>query len=111
MAEAESRERYEANRHQRESLRRIIDGDVYSQKVGLWLAFLLALVVILLGAFLLYSGKLAWGAGLITLPMVSLVGLFIYGRASQTGDLRKPTPADLDEEEEEEQADLPFPRN
>ena len=107
MAEAESRERHDENRHQRESVRLIVAGDVYSQKIGLWLAFILALVVIGIGGFLIYTGKLAWGTGLISIPLLTLVSLFIYGRKQQSDELGKINPSD---DNDSEQTSLPFPK-
>ncbi len=107
MAEAESLERHEENRHQRNSLRLIVAGDVYSQKIGLWLAFILALFVITIGGFLIYTGKLAWGTGLISIPLITLVSLFIYGRKQQSDELGKIQPTD--EAGDLDQPSLPFP--
>ncbi len=88
MAEAESRSRHENERHERESRRMIIQSDVFSQKAGLVLAFLLALFVISIGAFLIYTDRLVWGAGIVGFPLIALISLFVYGRRQQTTDLR-----------------------
>lgn len=106
MAEAESKERHEENRHERDSFRLIVAGDIYSQKVGLWLAFVLAISVISVGAFLIYTGRLAWGTSLIGIPLIALVSLFIYGRKQQGEELGKLDPSDDDNSD---QPSLPFP--
>jgi uncharacterized membrane protein len=107
MAEAESRERHEASRHERETRRLVIEGDVFSQKTGLILAFLLSVFVVSIGAFLIYTGHLAWGAGIVGFPLITLISLFIYGKRQQSSDLQKMI---HQVEEDSPQADLPFPR-
>jgi uncharacterized membrane protein len=99
MAEAESRSRHEADRHERDSRRLVIESDVFSQKAGLILAFLLAVFVIGIGAFLLYTGNLAWGAGIVGFPLIALISLFIYGKQQQSADLERLTDLDRNAEE------------
>lgn len=77
------------DRHERDSRRLIIESDVFSQKVGLLLAFLLAVLVISIGAFLIYTGHLAWGATIVGFPLIALISLFIYGQQQQSTDLQK----------------------
>jgi hypothetical protein len=91
MAEAESRARHEADRHERDSRRLVIESDVFSQKAGLVLAFILALFVIGIGAFLIYTGHLVWGAVIVGFPLIALVSLFIYGKHRQSIDLQELT--------------------
>lgn len=92
----------EQSRHRRTMEATIVRGNVYSQKVGLWLGFFLALIVISCGAWLVYSGRAGWGAGLITLPLVSLVSVFVFGKREQRKQLEKA-------EQDDDQKDLPFP--
>ncbi len=108
MAEAESRARHEDGRHERDSRRLVIEGAVFSQKVGLLLAFILAIFVIGIGAFLIYTGRLAWGAGIVGFPLIALISLFIYGKQQQTADLRRIAAQD-DVAADEPQGELPFP--
>ncbi|HXE09290.1 MAG TPA: DUF2335 domain-containing protein, partial [Acidobacteriaceae bacterium] len=68
MAEAQS-----AHRQKIES--EVVNGNVYSQKTGLWLGFVLALIVISSGAWLVYNGRIEWGAGFIGVPLIALVSV------------------------------------
>ena len=83
--------------------RTVIRGNSRSQITGLWLAFVLVLIVVLSGAWLVHEGRVAWGAGFITIPLVSLTSIFVYGRRVQAKDLstREDGPA--------QQKNLPFP--
>jgi uncharacterized membrane protein len=58
--------------------------------VGLWMAFLLALVVLLGGMFLVYEDHDTAGTAIITIDLVGLVGVFIYGRRDQVRQERQP---------------------
>lgn len=95
MAEEQS-----AHRQRIES--EVINGNVYSQKVGLWLGFILALIAISSGAWLVYMGKMAWGAGFIGIPLVTLVSIFVLGKRDQNKQLAETRPEDA-------QQKLPFP--
>jgi len=95
MAEQQS-----SHRHLIESA--VINGNVYSQKVGLWLGFVLAFVVILSGAWLVYIGRVAWGAGFVGVPLITLVSIFVLGKKDQNKQL-------LESKPEVTQQRLPFP--
>ena len=81
----------------------VVHGNTQSQTVGLWLGFVLALIVVLSGAWLVHEGRIAWGAGFITIPLVSLVSVFVYGKRQQTKELSTP------EEQPEQEKSLPSP--
>ena len=81
----------------------VINGNVYSQKVGLWLGFFLALIVISSGAWLVYDGRIAWGAGFIGIPLIGLVSIFVLGKRDQNRELSHKHP------EQTSQQKLPFP--
>ena len=98
MAESQS-----SHRQQVEG--KVVGGNVSSQKTGLWLGFVLALIVILSGTWLVYTGHLAWGAAFTGFPLVSLVSVFVFGKRQQIrqleshqGNIQMPS-----------QRDLPFP--
>jgi uncharacterized membrane protein len=80
----------------------VISGNVYSQKTGLWLGFLLALIVISSGAWLVYNGRVEWGAGFISVPLIALVSVFVLGKRDQNRQLNST-------EAENPQQKLPFP--
>lgn len=96
MAEQQS-----AHRQQIEA--RVINGNIYSQKVGLWLGFVLAFIVIFSGAWLVYEGRIAWGAGFIGVPLIGLVSIFVFGKRDQNRELQQRRP------ENTSQRELPFP--
>ncbi len=74
-------ERQSAHRKRMEST--VIGGNVASQTRGSWFAFILALVTILGGFFLLYEGKSVLGMTAIIGSIASLVGVFIYSKHEQ----------------------------
>jgi uncharacterized membrane protein len=95
MAEQQS-----AHRQKIEST--VINGNVYSQKTGLWLGFVLALIVISSGAWLVCTGRVEWGAGFISVPLIALVSVFVLGKRDQNRQLNST-------EAENPQQKLPFP--
>jgi len=95
MAEAQS-----AHRQKIES--EVVTGNVYSQKTGLWLGFILALIVISSGAWLVYTGRAEWGAGFISVPLVALVSVFVLGKRDQNRQLSAT-------QGKSPQQELPFP--
>jgi uncharacterized membrane protein len=48
--------------HRQHTESKVIGGNISSQRTGLWLGFVLALIVILSGALLVYTGHMVWGA-------------------------------------------------
>jgi uncharacterized membrane protein len=68
----------------RESLEaKVIDGNIRSQRRGQTQAFILALVVILGGIYLMATGKSGWGFAAIITSLTSLVSIFAIGRRQQ----------------------------
>ena len=65
----------------------VIQADIASQRTGLWLGFLLAFIVISSGAWLVHEGRVEWGAGFITVPLIALVSVFVYGKRQQQKEL------------------------
>jgi uncharacterized membrane protein len=98
MAESQS-----IHRQQIES--QVVGGNVSSQRTGLWLGFLLSLIVILSGAWLVYTGHVAWGAVFAGFPLVSLVSVFVFGKRQQTRQLE----SHEGRHQEQSQRKLPFP--
>lgn len=54
---------------------------------GQWMAFFLAIYLISVGGFLIYSGHDEAGAAIITVTLGSLVIAFLKGKSSQKSDL------------------------
>jgi uncharacterized membrane protein len=74
-------ERQSAHRESLES--RVVDGNLAIQKSGSLRAFILALVVILGGIYLMATGKDAWGFAAIVTSLASLVSVFLIGKTQQ----------------------------
>ncbi len=80
MAEAELKHAHVLEREQLRSETALTEAETASERRGMWLGFLLAVLVVGVSVFLITQGLLGWGVGLVSLELISLVGLFIYGR-------------------------------
>jgi len=69
--------------HRQDLEARKLRSDIRNESMGQILAFTLALVGLLGGLFLAYEGKSLAGLTTFITTLVSLLGLFIYGRKSQ----------------------------
>lgn len=77
-------ERYVKQSEHRMSLEnKAIDSGIKNSARGQVFAFILALVTILIGAFLIYLDKDTLGIVVILSALASLVGVFIYGNKSK----------------------------
>lgn len=63
--------------------------DIHNEKLGQWLAFVLALVVFVGGVALVWQGKNLAGITLLLAEIVTLAGLFIYGKESKRRELER----------------------
>ena len=99
MAESEASHRHNEERAETEHRRIAIQSEVDSERKGMWLAFGLAVLVIGLSGSLLYSGHLGWGVALVGTELITLTGLFIYGRSGRSDTVKSV----------DAQQDLPFP--
>jgi hypothetical protein len=61
----------------------VVTGNIESQKRGSILGFILALVTILGGIYLVYAGKDGYGFATIITSLVGLIGVFVYSRRQQ----------------------------
>lgn len=61
----------------------VIDSNIQDSKRGQYFAFILALVLIIGGFYLIANDKDAYGISLIIGSAATLVGIFIYGRKSE----------------------------
>ena len=66
--------------HRHEMERKALDASIRNETVGMWLAFVLAVIVIAAGTFLIHEGKDPQGLSLIVGTMVSLCAVFAYSR-------------------------------
>ncbi len=68
----------------RESLEtKVVDGGLRAQRQGMNRAFILALVVVLGGIYLMATGKSGWGFAAIISSLTSLVSVFAIGKREQ----------------------------
>ena len=74
-------ERQSAHRESLESS--VIIGNLESQKRGSIFAFMLALIVILAGVYLMATGKNAWGFAAILTSLSSLAAVFAFSKSGQ----------------------------
>ena len=80
MAEAEAEHSRALEREQVRSETSLTAAEIASERRGVWLGFVLAVFVIAISAYLMVSGFVGIGLGLISVGLISLVSLFIYGR-------------------------------
>lgn len=74
----------------RQHLERItVEGNQRSQTRGQYMAFLLALVILVAGFVLIFLNKHILGTIFVCSDITALVGLFIYGKHDQRSQLRK----------------------
>lgn len=66
-----------------------VEGNVRSQSRGQWMAFILALVILLGGFLLIYLNKDVLGTVFIGSDIATTVGIFIYGKRDQKQQLRR----------------------
>ena len=92
-------EKQQAHRIQIESS--VVEENCRSQRRGLHYGFTISLLVILGGFFLIYEGKDISGAAVVITAVASLVGVFIYGKITQSNQLKeRGEPAKPDKSEE-----------
>ncbi len=63
----------------------MLRSDAQARARGQWMAFLVALVIIIGGIWLIYKGKQWEGLVAVLTPLATLVGIFIYS-TSDLGD-------------------------
>ena len=68
----------------RQALERVVvEGGARNAHQGLWLGFIISLVVLGLGTTLVLTGHEVVGATVMALDVVSLAGVFVFGRIDQ----------------------------
>jgi len=81
---AESQEK-----HRQEIEKQIVNSNVFSQRVGLLLGFVIALIAIGGGIWLALVGKSGAGLTSIISALAALVGVFVYGKMRQGRQLNE----------------------
>lgn len=80
----------ESQAQHRQHLEKItVEGNVESQRRGQWMAFILALLILVGGFVLIYLNKSILGTAFIGTDIAATVGVFIYGKYDQRRQLRK----------------------
>jgi len=77
------------SQHRQELERRVVESNTRRQRDGQWMAFVLSLVVIGVGTWLLLEGKDVLGIAAILGALGTLVGVFVYARESQKTERRE----------------------
>jgi uncharacterized membrane protein len=73
--------------HRRKLETKVVDSNVFVQKVGPFLGFVIAMTVVVGGMFLIVRGKDGYGLAAIIAALGSLAGVFIYGKTKQNREL------------------------
>lgn len=71
---------------------RVIEANISHEKIGMWLAFLLAFLMIACGTFLIYADKDPQGLALIGGTLVTLCGVFVYSRSQERREVKEKDP-------------------
>lgn len=78
----------ENQHHHRQALEKsVVDSNVFSQKIGLGLGFVIAMTAIGGGIWLSAIGKSGSGLTAIIGALAALVGVFVYGKVQQSKEL------------------------
>jgi hypothetical protein len=69
--------------HRQDLEKRVVVNNCAAQTRGQWFAFILCLVVLCGGVYLLATGKSLEGFSTIIIALCSLIGALVYGRSEQ----------------------------
>jgi len=73
--------------------KKVVDSNCSSQKWGLVFGFIIAMTVVIGGIWLISKSKDVMGISSIVAALVSLAGVFIYGKKSQAKEIAAKTAA------------------
>jgi len=79
-------ERQSSHRQKLES--DVIGSNIRSERLGMILGFIVCLVAISGGIYIVVQGKSAGGIAAIITPLVALVAVFVYGKSEQKKELQ-----------------------
>jgi uncharacterized membrane protein len=75
------------SRHRQSLETKVIDANIFVQKVGPFLGFVIAMTAVVGGIVLILKGKDGYGLAAIVTALTSLAGVFIYGKSKQKKEL------------------------
>lgn len=90
-----SLERQSTHRQQLEM--KVVEATISHEKVGMWLAFALAVLLTSCGTILIHEGKNPQGLSVIAATLVTLCGVFIYSRRREKKEVVGQGPAGGDD--------------
>jgi len=73
---------------------RVVNASISNERVGMWLAFVLAMAMVLCGTFLISEDKDPQGLAMIAGTLAALCGVFVYSRRQEQKEHRESDPAD-----------------
>ena len=76
------------SKHRKKLEEIVVLGGSRNQAAGMIFAFVLSLVIVGSGAFLIYHDKSLEGFGLILSDLLGLIGVFVYGKNTQLKELK-----------------------
>lgn len=79
----------EQSEHRKAMQKRVIYYGTFDSRIGMFLGFFLALVIILGGFLLMYQGKNIYGLSAIIIAIASLISVFIYGKYKESSDNKR----------------------
>jgi uncharacterized membrane protein len=80
------------NVHRRELEKKVINGNVFSQNVGMILGFIIAMTAIIGGIWLASKGMATQGLAAILAAIAAPAGVFVYAKHQQKEELDKKKP-------------------
>ncbi len=75
------------SRHRQGIENKVIDSNVFVQKLGPFLGFIVAMTAVVGGIVMILNGKDGYGLAAIIGALASLTGVFIYGKQQQKKEL------------------------
>jgi uncharacterized membrane protein len=75
------------SRHRQAIESRVIDSNIFVQKLGPFLGFIVAMTAVGGGVYLMVKGNNGYGLAAVITALASLAGVFIYGKQQQKKEL------------------------
>ena len=75
------------SQHRQRIETKVIDSNIFVQKVGPFLGFVIAMTAVVGGIVLILKGKDGYGLAAIVSALTALAGVFVYGKRQQKKEL------------------------